>query len=77
MLRRCLHHEPGAWNDFVDRFLGLVYHVIHHTAHLRSYSLQPEDVEDIAAVIAFLASTDAEFVRGDAIVVDGGRIGKL
>jgi NAD(P)-dependent dehydrogenase (short-subunit alcohol dehydrogenase family) len=33
--------------------------------------------EDIAAVIAFLASPDAEFVRGDAVVVDGGRIGKL
>ena len=23
LLRRCLHHEPGAWNDFVDRFLQL------------------------------------------------------
>jgi NAD(P)-dependent dehydrogenase (short-subunit alcohol dehydrogenase family) len=33
--------------------------------------------EDIAAVIAFLASPDAEFVCGDAVVVDGGRIGKL
>ena len=32
LLRRCLHHEPGAWNDFVDRFLGLVYHVVGHTA---------------------------------------------
>ena len=29
LIRRCLHHEPGAWNDFVDRFLGLVYHVVH------------------------------------------------
>jgi NAD(P)-dependent dehydrogenase (short-subunit alcohol dehydrogenase family) len=33
--------------------------------------------EDIAAVIAFLASPEAEFVRGDAVVVDGGRLGKL
>ena len=29
-----LNHQPGAWNDFVDRYLGLIYHVVHHTAHL-------------------------------------------
>lgn len=33
--------------------------------------------EDIANVITFLASPEAEFVRGASIVVDGGRIGKL
>jgi RNA polymerase sigma-70 factor (ECF subfamily) len=51
LLKRCLHHEPGAWNDFVDRYMGLVYHVIHHTAHLRSMPLRPEDVEDLAAEV--------------------------
>jgi RNA polymerase sigma-70 factor (ECF subfamily) len=51
LLRRCLAHQPGAWNDFVDRFLGLIYHVIHHTAHLRSVPLTPEDVEDVAAEV--------------------------
>lgn len=51
LLKRCLAHQPGAWNDFVDRFLGLVYHVIHHTAHLRSTPLRPEDVEDLAAEV--------------------------
>jgi RNA polymerase sigma-70 factor, ECF subfamily len=51
LLRRCLSREPGAWNDFVDRFLGLLYHVIHHTSHLRSTPLQPEDVEDLAAEV--------------------------
>ena len=51
LLRRCLHHEPGAWNDFVDRFLGLVYHVIQHTAHLRSFDLGPEDTEDVASQV--------------------------
>jgi RNA polymerase sigma-70 factor (ECF subfamily) len=64
LLRRCLHHEPGAWNDFVDRFLGLIYHVIHHTAHLRSYSLQPEDVEDIAAdILLELVANDYAVLR--------------
>jgi RNA polymerase sigma-70 factor, ECF subfamily len=51
LLKRCLAHQPGAWNDFVDRFLGLVYHVIHHTAHHRSAVLKPEDVEDLAAEV--------------------------
>jgi RNA polymerase sigma-70 factor, ECF subfamily len=48
LLQRCLQHDSGAWNDFVDRFLGLIYHVIHYTAHLRSAPLNPEEVEDIA-----------------------------
>lgn len=51
LIKRCLHHEPGAWNDFVDRFLGLVYHVVQHTADMRSFPLRPEDKEDIAAHI--------------------------
>jgi RNA polymerase sigma-70 factor (ECF subfamily) len=51
LLQRCLNHETGAWNDFVDRFLGLFYHVIHHTAHLRSTPLRAEDTEDLAAEI--------------------------
>jgi RNA polymerase sigma-70 factor (ECF subfamily) len=51
LLQHCLTHQPGAWNDFVDRFLGLIYHVIHHTAHLRSTPLRPEDTEDLAAEI--------------------------
>ena len=49
LIKRCLHHEPGAWNDFVDRFLGLIYHVVQHTADMRSFPLRPEDKEDAAA----------------------------
>ena len=33
--------------------------------------------EDIAAVIAFLASDESEFVRGSSLIVDGGRLGNL
>jgi NAD(P)-dependent dehydrogenase (short-subunit alcohol dehydrogenase family) len=33
--------------------------------------------EDLAAVIAFLASDDAAFVQGASLVVDGGRLGRL
>jgi len=63
LLRRCLAHQPGAWNDFVDRFLGLIYHVVHHTAHLRSAPLRPEDTEDLAAEILL------QLVSGDYAVL--------
>lgn len=70
LLQRCLNREPGAWNDFVDRFLGLIYHVVRHTAHLRSSPLRPEDLEDVAAevLLQIVANNYAllrEF-RGDA-----------
>jgi RNA polymerase sigma-70 factor (ECF subfamily) len=51
LLRRCLNREPGSWNDFVDRFLSLIYHTIGYTAHARSVRVAPEDVEDIAAEV--------------------------
>jgi RNA polymerase sigma-70 factor (ECF subfamily) len=63
LLKRCLHREPGAWNDFVDRYLGLIYHVIHHTAHLRSVPLRPEDTEDLAAEILL------QIVAGDYAIL--------
>ena len=64
LIRRCLTRQPGAWNDFVDRYLGLVYHVIHHTAHLRSTPLRPEDVEDLAAeVLLQIVASDYAVLR--------------
>ena len=64
LLKRCLAHQPGAWNDFVDRFLGLIYHVVHHTAHLRSTPLQPEDTEDLAAeVLLQIVANDYAVLR--------------
>src|SRR5438874_8020990 len=64
LLRRCLAHQPGAWNDFVDRFLGLIYHVVHHTAHLRSMPLRPEDTEDLAAeVLLQIVANDYAVLR--------------
>lgn len=43
--------ESGAWKEFVDRFLGLFVHVIHHTADARSVKTTPEDVDDLSAEI--------------------------
>ncbi|MBX9579643.1 MAG: sigma-70 family RNA polymerase sigma factor, partial [Gemmataceae bacterium] len=51
-------------NDFVDRFLSLIYHVIGYTAHLRSVRVTPEDTEDIAAeVLLKLVADDCRTLR--------------
>ena len=49
LLQRCIARKPHAWEDFVDRFIGLVIHVIRHTANSRSITLTSQDEEDLAA----------------------------
>jgi RNA polymerase sigma-70 factor (ECF subfamily) len=57
LLDRCLSRKARAWEDFVDRFMGLVVHVINHTAQCRSINLSAADREDLAAEV-FLAIID-------------------
>jgi RNA polymerase sigma-70 factor, ECF subfamily len=49
LLRDCLSHEAQAWENFSDRFLGLVVHVVNHTAVMRNISLSPELRDDLVA----------------------------
>ena len=70
LLQRCLNRQPRAWEDFADRFLGLVLHVIHHTAKSRSVRLATQDEEDLAAEF-FLTVISNDFAvlrrfRGDS-----------
>lgn len=51
LLKHCLSRTPGAWEDFVDRFIGLFVHVVNHTAHARSVMLGPADVDDLCAEV--------------------------
>jgi RNA polymerase sigma-70 factor, ECF subfamily len=57
LLERCLNRKARAWEDFVDRFMGLVVHVINHTAQCRSINLSAADREDLAGEV-FLAIVD-------------------
>lgn len=57
LLDRCLSGKPRAWEDFVDRFMGLVVHVVNHTAQCRSLQLSRSDREDLAADV-FLTVID-------------------
>jgi len=63
LLARCLARKPRAWEDFVDRFMGLVLHVIDHSATSRGMRLTMDDREDLAAEV-FLA-----IVRDDLAVL--------
>lgn len=60
LLDRCLHRKPRAWEDFVDRFLGLVIHVVNHTARARSIRLSAADRDDLCAEV-FLAIVKNDF----------------
>jgi RNA polymerase sigma-70 factor, ECF subfamily len=51
LLERCLSGQARSWEDFVDRFMGLVIHVINHSAQARSIRLSPEDREDLCAEV--------------------------
>ncbi len=60
LLKRCLSQAPNAWEDFVDRFMGLVVHVVNHSAQSRSIRLTPEDRDDLTAEV-FLAIVRDDF----------------
>jgi RNA polymerase sigma-70 factor (ECF subfamily) len=51
LLERCLARKPRAWEDFVDRFMGLVMHVVQHSSQARSIRLAPEDRDDLCAEV--------------------------
>jgi RNA polymerase sigma-70 factor (ECF subfamily) len=51
LLARCLARKPRAWEDFVDRFMGLVVHVVDHSAQSRSIRLAAPDREDLVAEV--------------------------
>jgi len=60
LLERCLTGQARSWEDFVDRFMGLVIHVINHSAQARSIRLSPEDREDLCAEV-FLTVVKDDF----------------
>lgn len=60
LLERCLQSKPRAWEDFVDRFMGLVVHVVNHTAEARGVRLTPADRDDLCAEV-FLAAIKNDF----------------
>jgi len=60
LLERCLARAPRAWEDFVDRYMGLFVHVINHTAQSRSVRLTQPDRDDLCAEV-FVAVIREDF----------------
>ncbi len=60
LVAQCLEHHPNSWESFVHRFMGLMVHVIRHTAQARSIRLTSEDCEDLCAEV-FLTILQDDF----------------
>ncbi len=51
LLTRCIARSAGAWEEFVDRYIGLTYHTIRQTAKSRTSQISSHDEEDYAAEV--------------------------
>ena len=64
LISRCLERETEAWCEFVDRYMGVVFHVIQHAAHMRNVSITKEETEDLAAdVMATIVDGNFKILR--------------
>ena len=61
LLQRCLARSAGSWDEFVDRFLGLVLHVVNHTASSRNVHITSQDIEDYCSDV-FLTLIKDDFL---------------
>jgi RNA polymerase sigma-70 factor, ECF subfamily len=60
LLSRCIEGAPGAWEDFVDRFIALITHVVTSSAELRLGTFSEQTRDDIVAEV-FLKLVDKDF----------------
>ena len=60
LLNRCIEGAPGAWEDFVDRFIALITHVVSATAELRLGHVADQTRDDVVAEV-FLKLVDKDF----------------
>lgn len=60
LLDRCLARADGAWEDFLDRYLPLIVHVVNSTAKLRFHRLPDQWRDDIVAEV-LLTIVDNDF----------------
>lgn len=64
LLHRCLNNDHRSWEDFVDRFLGLVLHVIDQTTRERGFRLGIDQREQLCEnVFAALYHGDYRILR--------------
>ncbi len=59
LLTRCLERQPRGWEDFVDRFMGLVVHVIDHTMQIRGLPVDEEQRDRLCENVFAILDHDA------------------
>ncbi len=60
LLNRCIEGAPGAWEDFVDRFIALITHVVTSNAELRLGQFNEQTRDDVVAEV-FLKLVEKDF----------------
>ena len=64
LIRACLKGQKYAWEDFVDRFMDLVLHVVEHTAEIRRRPLSEEEkIELCEAIFRSFRYNDYQLLR--------------
>lgn len=64
LLEKCLSNEPRSWEAFIDRFLGLVIHVINHTTESRGVKISQAERDDLVSeVFLALLNNDCAVLR--------------
>ena len=51
ILKNCIAEQPRGWENFVDRFAGLILHVINHVYRARFQNLSPEQRESLCETV--------------------------
>ena len=60
LVNRCLECESGAWEDFLDRYLPLITHIVSSTGNLRLGKIPSAWRDDLVAEV-LLAIVDKDF----------------
>lgn len=64
LIESCLDRFPGAWNQFVDDYIQLIFHAIHQVGFRMRYQLTSDDLEDITSeVFVEILKNDFAFFR--------------
>lgn len=51
LVESCLEGNSGSWNQLVDGHTQLFWHVIHQVAFRLSFTLRPQDTEDVCSEV--------------------------
>jgi RNA polymerase sigma-70 factor (ECF subfamily) len=54
LIQRCLEGVDGSWEEFVDRYVGLISYISRHAAQSRQIELTNDECDDLIAEILYV-----------------------